>query len=290
MLSKERKMPQNNKGLAKKLLNKRKLNNKRIRKKERIKLEKVKKVLKSILLISLTIFLIIESYFYLKESDLFRVRDPIILGNKSLLNEEIYKKVKNYFRIYLKEENPNIFKIDLKDLSNYLKAQFIEIKEITVERKLPHNLVIKIIEKEPVALINTKYGLVNVDKEGYIFLTDSKKSFPIITGLNISKIRFRKKIDTLGMERVLGVINNINSINSNFMEEFSEFNIKNPWQINAYTKEEGTLIRFGEDLSLNMIKKLLAIISYLKKKKSEALYIDLRFKNIVVKFKNSLTK
>lgn len=286
-------MYRNNKDLNRRLISKKILNkNKKIRKINNLRLNLVKKFTKILVLIVIVLALVLKTYYFFITAPFFTVYDPIVLGNKVILNEEIYKKVKKYFQECLHNKTPNIFKINLKELSGYLQVQFIEIKKVTVERKLPNKIVIKIIEKEPLALVNSDYGVVNIDKEGYVFIVNQKgeDSYPIITGVDSSKIRLRRKIEDSKIKKVLGLISNVKAINSNLLDEFSEFNISKSSQIRAYTTQRGAKICFGEDLSLNVVKKLLAIISYARQKENIIEYIDLRFKNIVVKFKNSLTK
>ncbi|MDI6785545.1 MAG: cell division protein FtsQ/DivIB [bacterium] len=286
-------MYRSNKGLdrrltSKKILNKdKKIRKKKIRKIDNLRLNLVKKFTKISILIVIILALILKTYFFFINAPFFTVCDPIILGNKVILTKEIYKKVKNYYKEFLQDKDPNIFKIDLKDLSSYLQAQFIEIKKVIVERKLPNKIVIRIIEKEPLALVNTDYGIVNVDKDGYVFIISQRgeDSYPIITGVDSSKVRLRREIKDPKVKKVLGLINNIKSINSNLLDEFSEFNINRSSQIKAYTTQGGARVFFGRDLSLNIVKKLLAIISYAEQKKENIEYIDLRFKNIVVSLK-----
>lgn len=289
----ERAMYRSNKGLNRRLISKKILNkDKKIRKINSSRLNLGKKFAKISVLIVVVLILILKTYYFFINAPFFTIHDPIVLGSKLVLNEEIYKKVKKYFQEYLHSKAPNIFKINLKELSSYLQVQFVEIKKVTVERKLPNKIVIRIIEKEPLALINTDYGVVNIDKDGYVFIISQKgeNNYPIITGVDSSKIRLRRGIEDPKVKKVLGLISNIKAINSNLLDEFSEFNINKSSQIRAYTTQRGAKICFGQDLSLNVVKKLLAIISYAKQKENVIEYIDLRFKNIVVKFKNSLTK
>lgn len=286
-------MFRSNQGLNRRLISKKILNkDKRIRKINNSRFNLGKKFAKISILIVVSLILILKIYYFFINVPFFTVHDPLVLGNKLVLNEEIYKKVKKYFQKYLHSEAPNIFKINLKELSSYLQVQFGEIKKVTVERKLPNRIIIRIIEKEPLALINTDYGVVNIDKDGYVFIVDQKgeNNYPIITGVNSSKIRLGRRIEDPKVKKILGLISNIKAINSNLLDEFSEFNINKFSQIKAYTTQKGTRICFGQDLSLNVIKKLLAVISYAKQKEDIIEYIDLRFKNVVVKFKNSLTK
>lgn len=284
-------MYRSNKSLVKKITYRKELNkSKRIKKTTILRWNLAKKITKYLAFFAISAVIIIKLYYFLINAPFFTVYDPIILGNKVISNKEIYKEVKKYFKEYLYSGNPNIFKIDLRELSGYLQVQFTEIKEVTVERKLPNKIVIKISEKDPIALVNTAYGVVTIDKEGFIFLVNKKEegSYPIITGINLSKIRLGRKTEDTKIRKVLCLINNIKSINSDLLNEFSEFNINRFAQIRAYTVQEGAAIYFGQDISLNIIKKLLAMISYAKRKEKIIEYIDLRFKNIVVKFKNSL--
>jgi len=288
---KEKEMRQS-KGLAKRSNGQKLLKKSKINKGDNLKFNLLKRFTKISMITVVFLALILKVYFYFINAPFFAIDDPIILGiNKLVLIEEVSKKVNQYFKKYLHSKSPNIFKINLRELSSYLQTQFTVAKEIIIERKLPNKLIIRVIEKEIIAFINTDYGMISVDKDGYVFLSNFTKrkdnDYPIITGVKFSKIRLERKIEDPGVKKAFKLINRIKSIDPDSLDEFSEFNINSLSQIEAYTISQGTKIYFGQDISLDLVKKLLAIISYLKQKEALVDYVDLRFKNIVVKFKNS---
>jgi cell division protein FtsQ len=96
---------------------------------------------------------------FLKKQEKFRL-EQIEFANCEHLDQ-------NELRALLPElKGTNLFVIELKQLEKALQ-QHLWIEGVCIERQLPHKLVISIIEREPVALINTK-PLLAVDKSGLL--------------------------------------------------------------------------------------------------------------------------
>ena len=107
----------------------------------------------------------------------FTVRTILVEGTQHLDKELILKSAAIH-------PGENIFRTDLEKASRSLRNDFAA-QDFTLFRKLPDTIVIRVVERRPVALVNDG-ELVGVDAQG-VFLphigADMIDSLPIITGV-----------------------------------------------------------------------------------------------------------
>jgi len=116
----------------------------------------------------------------------FRLQNIYITGDNNLQKEDILNIIndKDYKTIF----DVNLFKIH----NNLLLNEWVET--VKIERTLPSSIQIKIIEKKPVAIWQTKLGNKLITEDGSIIsnanVTNFKNRLPIIIGEGANKNAF----------------------------------------------------------------------------------------------------
>lgn len=81
----------------------------------------------------------------------------------------------------------NIFTVDSKLMEQNLLLHPM-VKEVKITRKLPHTLVISVVEREPILLVPTEQGFLELDQTG-VYLkkvsTISDVGLPVVTGVDV---------------------------------------------------------------------------------------------------------
>lgn len=133
----------------------------------------------ALLVFSLTgiIFLARTGCRWLYQSAFFRINSVHIVGCQYVSKEDI-RELANV------DIHSNLLAIDVKKIGQTLEAH-PWVKQAVVRRELPDGLYIRIVEKQPVAMLQDN-GLYYVDKEGTIITRTSLAAdmdYPIITGV-----------------------------------------------------------------------------------------------------------
>ncbi len=120
-------------------------------------------------------------YNWLKDADVFRLRNIEIKGNNRLSRIDI-------MRVANATVGTSLLGFDTEKAEAALKAHNW-IDNAKIVREFPDKLIISIKEREPVAVLNAG-GLYLVDKKGVVFdvLGKHKVSLPIISGISKSEV------------------------------------------------------------------------------------------------------
>lgn len=111
----------------------------------------------------------------------------------------------------IKVGSDNLFAFNLKNLSSKLLAS-PSIESVSISRVLPDTLLVKIMEREPRALINSPHSPYVVDVNGNLMLRtecmDITSSLPVISGIrNLALLKNGEKVLSLsGAMEMLHVI------------------------------------------------------------------------------------
>ncbi|MCX8011960.1 MAG: FtsQ-type POTRA domain-containing protein, partial [Desulfobacterota bacterium] len=155
------------------------------------------------------------------------------------------------------ERGVNIISLNLKEIYQKIISN-PWIKEVKIERNFPHTLIIKIVERVPVALVHQgKFFLV--DQEGNLFKEIEPRDpidFPIITGFSPSSNNQQQLKVVL---RFLDTADHLRVIPKN---NVSEVHLEGEGRITLYTLNENILIKM--DLTQYSEK-----LSFLQKLKGE---------------------
>ncbi len=184
----------------------------------------------------------------------------------------------------------NTFEVDLKKVSHALSQKYPSFYQISVTRQIPDELSINFKERYPVARVRIFNKHYLVDDNGVLInlSQDSKiyDNLPIITGLetSIHTVQPGKQQDCEELTFVLDLIKNIGTVKG-----LKEYNINS---INAATLDNlsffiqaGPEIKIERAIDRAKLNLLPPLLEKLKPKLDTVKYIDLRFKDPIIKTK-----
>jgi cell division septal protein FtsQ len=215
----------------------------------------------------------------------------------------------NYFRIrsvvfsrsasldlsYLKGKN--LFELDMKKESGYISGLYPNCKSVRLIRILPNRLFVEFITRQPIACIKL-YRYFCVDEDMHLFEPSGQgqeQEFPVITGLE-TKIfgpRIGMKCNSRELSIALGIIKQarknkvlryfrikrIEMIDSGSISLFLIVPLRNK----APASPDGLEIKLGGEIKENL-SILSSLLVHLHSDWNNLKYIDLRFKEPVIKF------
>lgn len=226
------------------------------------------------------LFIITALTRFLKTSDYFAIKD-IIAGDEITVDLS-----------YLKGQN--IFTVDLRKESRYLSVHYPVYSNVRLVRILPNRIFVNFIERKAVALVKL-YRYFAVDEEGLLFdnaqqLQDG--NLPLIYGLE-TKIFGPKSGTTYNIKELTFALHLINTFNSNRIlrnYKIKNINVANPRCVLLFMglgQNRELEIRLGEgDISKSM-GILADIVNQGGSDLPNTKYIDLRFKEPVIKMSNA---
>lgn len=223
----------------------------------------------SIIILSLTaVFLLVFfSHRYLTTSDYFEVKDSVYFSGR------------------------NIFKIKLRQEAQKMSRIYPDYKKIVLRRVLPDRVVIDFEPRQAVALLRLSDDFY-VDREGVLFRLSrqrqSNSQLPLIVGLGarIPNPRSGAKYNEEPLQAILEFINCLKEdrVLSEYIK-IQQADLTNINDIILFTSV-GCKINLGAigslDKDLSILRRL---ISDIKPDLTTVEYIDLRFREPVVKYK-----
>src|SRR3990172_7343041 len=104
-----------------------------------------------------TILILLKVVSWLNAQDIFYLKNIEFQGNRFVTEKELLS-------LFQVDSTQSLFDIDLKSIAEKIKKHPF-VKEVYVSRRLPGDLVIKVVEMEPLAILNHK-KLTVVDENG----------------------------------------------------------------------------------------------------------------------------
>ncbi len=204
--------------------------------------------------VGLTVF---AMYGYLSQSQFFQITSIPIEGNKMLREQEILKLSGIDIHSNLMAINRNQIREKLK------KNEWIE--DVVLKRQWPDQLVIKIREKKPVALLNTSKGLFYLDEQGEPFtphMAGQEIDFPVITGIQERWIALRQKDNPASpLMRAVAFIKRAGKKNSILpAQRISEIHITRNNRLNLHLLDRPFPIMLGEGESTRRLLQRLVYV------------------------------
>jgi len=221
------------------------------------------------------------------------LRTDIFLLKKIHLEDEISPSLKGKLQklIQDKVEGESIFFLSLEELKKEVLTNFPEVKDIFIKKTLPNQLLIKIVERKPVAILQTtklatasgtfpkNYFLV--DNEGFVFAkTATFSGLPLLYLPDEEKLFVGKKINQKGVKTAGKIITLLEEKGISVEKVF----LPSPGKIEVLLKEKiKTIFTSQKDPSLQ-VTSLQIILSSLRMEGKVPKEVDLRFERPVVKF------
>jgi len=229
------------------------------------------------------VFICLKFVNWSTQNPVFNLQDVTINGNRLLHNDEILKLIEI-------KQGANIANIDLRILKDAIEAHpYIESAQIS--RRFPSSLWINVVERTPVAFINST-KLYAVDQSGVLLpLLQSVElsDLPIITGINgFLEVPGRQ----INSDFLLGAIELIHAtriVNSNFYQSLSEVNYDQKKGFIVYFNDATFPALFGFNDYFDKAQKLWAFILQIRREQRYEIlrHVDLRFQEQVVAQFNS---
>ncbi len=244
---------------------------------------KLRKLLHRILRISVAsisgALLVVGGFFsiqLLMASDLFRVESILAKGGKQLTEQQV---------VVLSDIKPgiNTFDLDLGLIGRKI-AENPWIKTARVERIFPQQVVIRVEERSPLAIINLGY-LYYLDRHGEVFkLLDGadQLDFPVVTGFDSAKLEQQDQQSERDLQRVVSLLQHLKQRQMFGMGQVSEIHRDAGGSLNLYTLDGGVRIRLGRDEFAKKLDRLERIYALLSPQLPILDYIDLNVDEKVI--------
>jgi len=233
------------------------------------------------LIISLAIFLVTGYIWnFLRRSDYFNIKDIIIKGAPEAGLS--YLKGKNIFSLRLAEE------------SAYILGAYPDYAKIKLVRVPPSRLFASFSSRQPLAYVKL-YKYFAVDREGVFFSLPPgplQQGLPVIVGLE-TKIFGPKpgsKYNTREIAVALSIIKEIKAnsvLKGCAIRRINASSLANASFVLGVGPTEGIEVRIGQERIKEKVMLLADVLSQEKPGIANIKYIDLRFREPVIKFKDA---
>lgn len=230
------------------------------------------------------IFIVAVTYFgigiykYLITDPQFNIRTISIENNITMTEQEILDASGV-------SKGQNIFMINLKYCTSQL-LKFPNVKSVSIAKKLPDVLVIRIYEREAVAqLFNGRYFFL--DDEGVVLSKMSHvpdPSLPVIEGIKVPVIDFGARLEIPDLMLALKAVKAYTESSLHDKLALRHFDISQPENIQIVTATESRIGLGKGDFPLHLFK-LSKILDDLRRRNVVFSSIDLRFENVPVVLK-----
>jgi cell division protein FtsQ len=215
-----------------------------------------------------------EVVVYARTTPRFEVQKLSVSGARRIPETEVIAKAGF-------EAGTNIFRINLEEMRSRVE-ELSWVRHAAVQRILPDQIVIRVVEREPIGLTRIKGEIYQFDIDGEILDPDpaSGSSFPILDGLRAG--------DREANGRKVQIYRSV-------MEELdqtslSEIHINDAGEVMVVSANDPVLIDLGVSDFRNRWVKYLQLKPQIQQQYPQAVRVDLRFKNqVIIKMKDDET-
>ncbi len=211
-------------------------------------------------------------YGFFQNTDLFVIKRLQVEGAKTYVN-----KADVLTLVSANTLGKNILSLNAQVLENNIKATFLGVKTAQVTKSITGDVLVKITEREPVALISNKRDTYGVDIDGYVLgiLDPKKTNLPKITYED--DIRVGQFIDSKLVPTYMDIIKHLDS------EKIKVSSISvTAFDVRMFVGQ-GTEVLIGrENYDNGFVVELKEVLNYLKTKGKTARRIDLRYDKVIL--------
>ncbi len=202
---------------------------------------------------------------YVKTAPRFEVEKLAVSGLKRVDENQVLAKAGF-------EVGTNVFDVNLEEVRQRVE-QIQWVRHALVERVLPDQIIIKVVEREPIGIARIRGEAYQFDIDAMILDPDpvSGSSFPILDGLtgdthrNLKKVEiYRKVLEELGQTSL------------------SEVQINNVNEVSVVETGDPLMVSLGTDEFRRGWIKYLQLKPQIQAQYPQAVRVDLRYKNQVI--------
>jgi cell division protein FtsQ len=215
-----------------------------------------------------------EAVVYLRTAPRFEVQKLSVFGLKRVEENQVLAKAGF-------EVGTNVFRVNLNEIRNRVE-ELDWVRYALVERVLPDQIIIKIVEREPIGLTRIRGEIYQFDLDAKILDPDAAAdlNFPILDGLrpgdrgrNLRKVEtYRTVLEELGQGSL------------------SEIHINDAEEVTVVSSSDPVLINLGAADFRTRWVKYLQLKPQIQQRYPQAVRVDLRFKNqVIVKMRDDDT-
>ena len=212
-----------------------------------------------------------ETGRYLTNASRFEVTKFSVSGLKRVGENEVLAKAGF-------ELGTNVFTANLSEIRERVE-QLQWVRYALVERVLPDEIIIKVVEREPIGLARIRGEVYQFDIDAMILDPDpaSGSSFPVLDGLraddtqgNIKKVEtYRKVLEDLGQTAL------------------SEVHIDKAGEVSVVSASDPVVVNLGSTDFRSQWIRYLQLKTQIQQRYPKVVRVDLRFKNqIIVRMKD----
>lgn len=214
--------------------------------------------------------------FFLTHSPWFGLKVIEISGNEELSQDEVLR----YAGLRLRR---NIYTIDLKGTAKRIESDK-RIKSIELKRFFPGKIEIRVDEKIPDLLVNSKYmsRLYGLSAEGEIIPLKDYCSYdlPLISGTRSGGFKPYTRIKDMEVLTALSFYKMVQDEDPSFLEKISEINLEDKSNLVVIMVTTGAKVFFGTGDYKEKFKRFIWLNENLNYEGYSGL--DLRFKDQVI--------
>ena len=203
---------------------------------------------------------------YLTTDPSFEVQKLSVSGIKHVEENQVLAKAGF-------ELGTNAFKVDLGKIRRRVE-ELRWVRHALVARVLPDQIIIKVVEREPIGLARIRGEVYEFDNDAIILEPDpaSGSSFPVLDGLRPNDPRGNKK----KVEIYRKVLEDIGP------PSLSEVHINNSGEVSVVSASDPLIITLGVSEFRSRWTKYLQLKTQIQQQYPQAVHVDLRFKNQVI--------
>lgn len=179
----------------------------------------------------------------------------------------------------------NVLQISTSELKTRLEKD-LRIESAEVSRSFPAAIEVRLTERVPLAVVQSQFGYVYLDRSGTVIRTARAirdLNIPIITGVKLEHMLLGESVTK---KEVLSALTFIDHLSSQGAGLFSEVNVGNAERIVAYTRD-GIPVRLGEGDRMDERAALAEnMVGTVKTRKLFVEYIDASLTSPFYKFRN----
>lgn len=252
-----------------------KTNNSRIQQTVKKQPQKSKKDIKKrrrIVAASILIILLLWIFVAILLSDLFNIKQIIVINNSKVSAEEILK-------ISELSTNDNMFKV----LKTKIKAKIKTnpyIEDVKITKKLNGQIILDVEERMPTYMLIRESEYIYINNQGYILeVSQIPLQLPIIKGYKTQELLLGARMEREDLQKLDTVIQIMETAKSNGIKDIiAAIDISDKRNFILEIPSESKTVEFGDETNINI--KILWIVDLIDKEKEVAGEIILNVPNI----------